>query len=82
MPFRTLALRRRRLRQHGVQRGDDRHGQPREQRQDVAAGLAAEDAEFVLQRDDVELPGVQEVGGAPVILDPLAVVDLQPHGGG
>ena len=56
------ALRRRRLGQDGVQRRDDRHGQPRQQRQDVAAGLAAEDAELVLQRDDVELAGVQEVG--------------------
>ena len=60
----TRALRRRRLGEHGVQRRDDRHGQARQQRHDVAAGLAAENAEFVLQGDDVEPAGVQELGGA------------------
>ena len=49
------ALRRCRLLQNRVQRRDDRHGQPREQSCDVAAGLAAEDAELVLQAGDLEL---------------------------
>ena len=45
-----------------VQRRDDRHGQPRQQRHDVAAGLAAEYAELMLQRYDVVMAGIQEVG--------------------
>ena len=61
-PVQDAALHRCRLGQNGVKRRDDRHGQPREQRHDVAAGFAAEDAEFMLERDDVELTCVQEVG--------------------
>ena len=75
------ALRRCRLGKNRVKRRDDRHGQPREQRQDVAAGFAAENAEFVLQGNDVELAGIQEVGRAHVVLDSL-VVDLKPNDGG
>ena len=48
-PIQDAALRRGRLGQNGVKRRDDRHGQAREQRHDVAAGFAAEDAEFMLE---------------------------------
>jgi hypothetical protein len=47
----------------------------------VTAGLAAEDAEFVLQGNDVELTGVQSIGRAAVILDPL-IAQLDAHGDG
>lgn len=69
----------RRLGQDRVQRGDDRHGQPREQRHDVAAGLTAEDAEFMLQRD-VELAGIEGIGRPDVDFDPV-VGDLEANGG-
>ena len=75
------ALRRRRLGKNRMQRGDDRHGQPRQQRHDVAARVAAENAEFMLEGDDVEPAGIQEVGRAHVIVDPV-VVDLKADGGG
>ena len=58
------ALSRRRLGQHGVQRRDDRHGQARQQRQDMGAGFAAENAELVLQTDDVEPAGVEKLRGS------------------
>ena len=58
------ALRGRRLGQHGVERRHDRHGEARQQLEDVAAGFAAENSEFVLQANDVEPAGVQEVCGA------------------
>ena len=50
-----------------MQRRDDRHGQPGEQRHDVTARLTAENAEFVLQADDVELTRIQEVRGVRVL---------------
>ena len=79
-PIHDVALRRRRLGQNGVKRRDDRHGQPREQRHDVAAGLAAENAEFMLQADDVELTGIQEVGRTHIVFE-LVIVDLKPNDG-
>ena len=79
-PVQHATLHRCRLGQNGVKRRDDRHGQAREQRQDVAAGFAAENAEFMLQRDDVELPCIQEVGRTHVVLD-LVVVDLKANDG-
>ena len=70
------ALRRRRLGQHGVERRHHRHGEARQQRQDVGAGFAAENSEFVLQADDVEPAAVQEIRGARVLFE-FAVLDLQ-----
>ena len=55
MPQQDAALRRGRFGQNRMERGDDRHRQPRQQRQDVAARLAAENAEFMLEGDDFEL---------------------------
>ena len=75
-----IALHRRRLGQNGVQRRDDRHGQPRQQRHDVAARFAAENAEFMLQADDFELAGIEEVGRAHVVFD-LVIVDVEPNDG-
>ena len=49
-----------------MQRGDDRRFQFAQQGQQVAAGRSAEDSELVLDRDNVHVAGVQEVGGAPV----------------
>ncbi len=63
-----------------MQRRDDGHGQPREQRHDVVAGLAAENAEFMLQANDFELPGIEGVRGARVLLQ-FVVVDLEADRG-
>ena len=79
-PMHDIALRRCRLGQDGVKRRDDRHGQPREQRHDVAARFAAEDAEFVLERDDFELTCIQEVGRTHVVFY-FVVVDLKANDG-
>ena len=70
------ALGRGRLGQHRVQRRHDRHGEPRQQLEDVGAGFAAENSEFVLQADGVEPAGVQEIRGARVLFD-IVVLDLQ-----
>ena len=70
------ALDRGRLGQHGVQRRHHRHGEARQQRQDVGAGFAAENSEFVLQAHGVEPAGVQEICGAHVLFD-IVVLDLQ-----
>jgi hypothetical protein len=44
-----------------MQRGDDRHSQFAQERQDVTAGGPAENAELVLQADDVHVADVEEV---------------------
>ena len=79
--FHHRALRRRRLGQHGVQRRHHRHGEARQQHEDVGTGLAAENSEFVLQTNDVEPAGVQEVGRAHIVFD-IVVLDLQGDRGG
>ena len=70
------ALRRRRRGQHRVQRRDDRHGQARQQFQDMGPGFAAENSEFVLQTDDVEPAGVEKRRGVDILLDAV-ILDLQ-----
>ena len=60
-----------RLEENGVERGDDRRFQFAQQRQQVAAGRPAENSELVLDRDNVHVAGVQEVGGAPVRIQVL-----------
>ena len=52
--------------QHGMQRGDHGHSQFAQQRQDVTAGRPAENAELVLQADDVHVADVEEVRGAQI----------------
>ena len=49
-----VALGRRRLGEHGVKGRDDRHFEPRQQLDDIAAGLAAENSVLVLKGNDVE----------------------------
>src|SRR5579863_394738 len=70
------ALRGCRLREHGMERGYERHGEPGKKGHDVAAGLATEDAEFVLQRDDLAPCPIQDIGRTLIIPEP-AVIDLQ-----
>ena len=60
-----------------MQRRDDRHAQPVEQRENVVAGFAAENAELVLERDNVVLAVVQNICRASVVLDRL-VADFKP----
>ena len=63
-----------------MERRDDRHGQPREQRHDVVAGFTAENTEFMLEGNDFELAGVQEVGRTHVIFY-FVIVDLKANRG-
>ena len=49
-----------------MQRGDDRHSQFAQERQDVTAGGPAENAELVLQADDIHVADVEEVRGAQI----------------
>ena len=63
-----------------MQRRDDRHGQPRKQRHDVAACFAAENPEFMLEGNDVEPARVQEAGRTNVVLYPF-ILDLIADGG-
>ena len=55
-----------RLAQNGVQRGDDGHSQFAQQRQNVTAGGPAENAELVLQADDVHVADVEKIRGAQI----------------
>ena len=77
----TRALQRIRLGEDRVQRRDDRHAQLAEQREHVAAGLAAEDAVLVLHAHDVDGVDVQEVRGAPVRRE-VALGDLEANARG
>jgi hypothetical protein len=58
-----------------VERGDDRHSQFAQERQQVEPGGPAEDPELVLHADDVHVPDVQEVRGALIGRDVL-LLDL------
>jgi len=50
-------------RKNGMKRDDDGHSQFAQECQDVAASRAAENAELVLQADDVHVADVEEVRG-------------------
>jgi hypothetical protein len=50
-----------RLTQNGMKRSDNGHSQFAQECQDMAASLPAENAEFVLQADDVHVADVEEV---------------------
>ena len=63
-----------------MQRRDDRHGQPRKQRHDVAAGFTAENTEFMLEGNGVEPARIQKAGRADIILYPF-IPDLMADGG-
>ncbi len=55
-----------RLRQNRVKRGDSRHSQFAQECQDVATGGPTENAELVLQADDVHVADVEEVRCAQI----------------
>ena len=78
-PADDVALDGRRIGEHGVKRGDDRHFEAGQQLEDVSAGLAAKNPVLVLQANDVEMPLVQKLGGLDVLRDRF-VVDLEAHG--
>ena len=75
---RYRALDRARAGQHRVQCRDHRHGQARQQFEDVGTGVAAENPEFVLQADDVKSTSVQRSRGARILLN-VVVPDLQSN---
>ncbi len=72
------ALNGRRLGQHRMEGRHHRHGEARQQHEDVDAGFATENSEFVLQAHGVEPAGVQEVRCAYVFFD-IVVFDLENH---
>jgi hypothetical protein len=65
------------LRQDRMQRCHHRHAEPVEQREDVIPGFAAEDAELVLERDNIVPAVVQHIRRIGVVLDRL-VGNLEP----
>jgi len=72
----TLALSDRWLGQHRMERGYHRHGEARQQHEDVGAGFAAENSEFVLQAHGIEPAGIQKVRCTQIFFD-IAVLDLE-----
>ncbi len=73
-----VALGRRRLGQDRVKCRDDRHFEPRQELDDIPAGLAAKNSVLVLKANDVEALIVQKLGGLNIIVDRF-VVDLKAH---
>ncbi len=55
-----------RFAQNGMQRGDHGHSQFAQECQNVAPGGSAENAELVLQADDIYVADVEEVRGAQI----------------
>jgi len=53
-----------RLTQNGMERSDNRHSQFAQECQDMAASRPAENAEFMLQADDVHVADIEEVRSA------------------
>ncbi len=54
----------------------DRHGEARQQHEDMGARFAAKNSEFVLQTNGVEAAGVQEICGARIRVN-IVGLDLQ-----
>ena len=74
-----LGLMRRRLRQHRVQRDDERLRQLLGEREHVLAVAAAEDAVLVLEQDDVDVEPAEDPRRAHVVAaDPCAIVATSP----
>ena len=67
-----------RLRQHRVQRHDERLQELLEQREDVVAAAAAEDPVFVLEQDDVDVESAENPAGPHVVV-PNRLVDRRRH---
>ena len=67
------------LGQDRMKRRDDRHVKARQQLDDIAAGLPAEDSILVLKANDVKALVVQKLGGLNIFVDRL-VMNLKAHG--
>ena len=65
-PFHHAPLVGSRLAQNGMKGGDDGHSQFAQKRQDVTADRPAENAELVLQADDVHVADIQKVRGTQI----------------
>ncbi len=61
-----------------MQRRDNRHFKARQELDDVATGLTAEDSIFVLKGNNVESRAVKEFGRLDIIADRF-VVNLETH---
>ncbi len=61
-----------------MERRHHRHRETRQQFEDVAAGFATENSEFVLQAHRIEPAGVQEIRRARIFFDGV-VLDLPCH---
>ena len=61
-----------------MQRRDDRHFETRQEFDDVAAGLTAENPIFMLQGDNIEPCAVQEFGRLDILADGF-FVNLKTH---
>jgi hypothetical protein len=73
-----VALSQRRRRQHGMQGRHDRHGEPFQELDYVSAGLTTENPVLMLEGNDIEPRGVQEIRGFSIRIDRL-LRDLETH---
>ena len=62
--------------QHGMQRRYHRYAQAAEQSEAMTTRFATEDTEFMLERDEVYVAGIQELGGLDIVFD-VFLVDLE-----
>src|SRR5687767_14108892 len=76
-----VALHGRRLREHRVERSDDRHFETGQELEDVASGLTTENPVLMLKASHVEACIVQGLGRTDIVADHV-VADLEAHGGG
>ena len=73
-----VVLHGRRLREHCVERGHDRHFETGQELEDVASGLTAEDTVLMLKAGHVEAGIVQALGRVDIVAAHL-VADLEAH---
>ncbi len=78
-PPHRAALCGRGLGQYGVQGGDDRHFQAREQIDDIATGVATENSIFMLKRYDIEVGAVQQIRSIRIV-GKHVFADFEAHG--
>src|SRR5271154_3010327 len=73
-----IALGARPFDQYRVKRRDNRHFKARQEFENVATGLTAENPIFVLERNNIESCAIEELGCLDIVSDPV-VVNLEAH---